>query len=70
MRLMKEEPYSQAEAEAAAGMGSYILKINTKKNELKEKKSKKKTKISDDVLPPASNLSATVNIFESLSMES
>lgn len=26
VRLLKDEPYSQAEAEAAAGLGSYTLK--------------------------------------------
>lgn len=35
LRLLKEVPYSHAEAEAAAGMGTYHIKIENKKKEKK-----------------------------------
>merc|ERR1719468_985873 len=57
MRLLKEKPYSQAEAELAAGMGSYNAKEIKKKTPVDTSYERKIT--IDDITSPASTITNT-----------
>lgn len=65
MRSMKEAPYSQAEAELAAGMGSYTVKIKPSVNQ-SEHDAKNTNNM--DVLSPASTVTNTASVMDSLTI--
>lgn len=64
MRVLKEKPYSHAEAELAAGMGSYNV-AEIKKKIAVNTSFERKTTI-DDIASPASTITNTANIMETL----
>ena len=74
MRSLKEKPYSQAEAELAAGMGSFTVQnINKPSSNKKIEKMVDDNVISqkmddDNMMSPASTLTNAANTMEELSI--
>ena len=70
LRLLKDKPYSQAEAEMASGMGSFTIQVtHNGKPIANNKKTEKvaKTASAMDTFSPAS-LTSTSNVMEGLNI--
>jgi len=69
MRELKDKPYSQAEAEMAAGMGSFTIQVTKQGKSLNNNVSKVKNASSAmDTFSPASSVTSTSNIMEGLNI--
>ena len=69
MRELKDKPYSQAEAEMAAGMGSFTIQVTKQGKPLNNNLAKAKNASSAmDTFSPASSVTSTSNIMEGLNI--
>ena len=71
MRELKDKPYSQAEAEMAAGMGSFTIQVTKQGKPLNNNTAASKVKnlsASMDTFSPASSVTSTSNIMEGLNI--
>ena len=69
MRLLKDKPYSQAEAEMASGMGSFNIQVTHNGKPIANKKTEKVAAMSAmDTFSPASSLTSTSNVMEGLNI--
>lgn len=69
VRLLKDKPYTQAEAELAAGMGSYTIKATAPKtSKLKSNDTIENESITADILSPSSTMSNAAMDLEGLNI--
>lgn len=69
MRLLKDKPYSQAEAEMAAGMGSFNVNVTYRGKPLPNQNKIKNASNVMDTLSPLSNLTSTTEVMEELNID-
>ena len=70
LRLLKDKPYSQAEAEMASGMGSFTIQVthNGKPIDKNNKTEKLMKTIAMDTFSPSSSVASTSNVMEGLNI--
>lgn len=67
LRLLKDKPYTQAEAELAAGMGSFNIQVTYKGKPLPNQ-TQISTSNSMDTFSPMTSITSTSNVMDGLSL--